>query len=405
LLPQADLWRVRADGTSAEQMTYLSNSEIRPHFMREGRVTMTTEKASSGFYQLSGRRINWDLTDYHPLLAQRAVSPYADDTTNPMSTRPSVGYASATDIREGADGNFLLILSDLNADGTPALPGGAGALAIFNRSIGPFEEGRFDPGFLASMRRVDGVTGHAGSNEGYRSPFILPDGTIMVSHASLPALNWSIVTVNPRTGIRTTLINNAVDAVVAYRYPARSTYNNRRQLVFGGGFDTGDTTHAIVHLPDAPMVFTLLTGNLRRGRPVDDFRKARYLAVYAEGMCPSSGCAINPATGVYENRTMLGKVPLADDGSVRIRVPSQTGVVLELQDGGGASVVKMSEEHQLGPGEQITLGVSQKLFDVVCGGCHGSVSGKELDVGVSPDALTGASASMSATSNPTVVGN
>ena len=61
-LPQSDLWRVElATPEYVEQMTFLSNSEVSPQFMREGRVTMTTEKASDGFYQLSGRRINWDL--------------------------------------------------------------------------------------------------------------------------------------------------------------------------------------------------------------------------------------------------------------------------------------------------------------------------------------------------------
>ena len=65
----------------------------------------------------------------------------------------------------------------------------------------------------------------------------------------------------------------------------------------------------------------------------------------------------------------------------------------------------MSEEHQLGPSEQISMGVQQSLFDAVCGGCHGSVTGSELDVAVTPDALTGASQSMSATQTPQTIGN
>ncbi|MCX5740962.1 MAG: hypothetical protein NT062_00520, partial [Proteobacteria bacterium] len=142
-LPQSDLWRVgvaghTVDQSSLTQMTWLSNSEISPQYMREGRVTMTTEKASDGFYQLSGRRINWDLTDYHPLLAQRAISPYAFDgmTKDLAATKPSIDYSSATDIRESSNGDFYLVLSDVGPDGAPVLRGAAGALAIFNRSIG-----------------------------------------------------------------------------------------------------------------------------------------------------------------------------------------------------------------------------------------------------------------------------
>jgi WD40 repeat protein len=411
-LPQSDLWRVAVSGdtvdqNSYEQVTFLSNSEVAPHFMREGRITMTTEKVSDGFYQLSGRRINWDRTDYHPLLAQRAISPYAS-LTDLTQTKPSIGYASATQIREGSDGSFLVILSDLNPDGTPVAPGRGGALGIFNRSIGPFEQGRSDIGYLPALRIVGATaTGRAGSPASYRSPVSLPSGDIMASFASAASTgNFDIVAVNPHSGAQTTLIaapagSALVDAVLVYKYPPRALYENRRQLVFGGS-DTGDPAHAVLHMPDAPMVFTLLTGNLRRGRPVDAFRKAKFLAVYGEGLCPAGPCGAN-INGIYQNRQLLGTASLADDGSVRVQLPSGTGVVLELQDDKHNTVVKMTEEHQLGPGEQISMGIVQPLFDAVCAGCHGSVTGHEVDVRVSPDALTGASASISATKPPQTI--
>ena len=417
--PQSDIWRVPVAGGAPEQITVLSNSEVNPQMMREGRITMSTEKASDGFYQVAGRRINWDLTDYHPLLAQRAQSNYtsATDTTD---MNPSIGFSQATDIREGADGSFLLILSD-SVMGVPALKGGAGALAIFNRSIGPFEMGRTDPGYLQSVKFLGtgAETGHAGASAGFRMPTPLPDGRILVSHASLPALNWDVVMLDPRTNAITSLNiaqtnGSVVDAVMAYKYPPRVLYLNRRQLVFGGAAVADDTAHGVLYMPDAPMVFTLLTGNLRRGRPVDLFRKATYLAVYTEGMCPAGPCS-RTTNGIYESRMMIGKSQLADDGSVKIRLPAQTGVVFELQDDAGNSIVKMGEEHQIGPGEQISMGVRQTivgtsgntvdLFDAVCGGCHGSVTGKETDIVVTPDALTGASTSIRQNDTPDDVGN
>lgn len=412
-LPQSDLWRMRVNGTTADQgslqqVTFLSNSEIGPAFMREGRMTMTTEKASDGFYQLAGRRINWDLTDYHPLLAQRKDSPFADPA-DLAASRPSIGFSSATDIREASNGDFLLVLADVQASGAPAVAGAAGALAVFNRSVGPMEVNRDTEGFLRSLRIIGnaGATGRMGATAGYRRPISLPDGTIMAAYTSNPAAGtFDIVAVDPRRNSQRNLFSNAanrVDAVLAYRTPAHELYLNRRQLVFGGGADLGDTGHAVLHLPDAPMTFTLLTANLRRGRPVDAFRTARFLAVYSEGNCPSGPCAAN-TNGIYENRTLLGRAPLASDGSVRVRLPAQTGVVLELQDGNGNAVVKMTEEHQLGPAERISMGVKAGLFDAVCGGCHGSISGRELDIAVTPDALTGASASLSATADPAAIG-
>ena len=49
---------------------------------------------------------------------------------------------------------------------------------------------------------------------------------------------------------------------------------------------------------------------------------------------------------------------------------------------------------------QISFGIVEPLFDAVCGGCHGSVSGQELDVFVSPDVLTGASKSLARDKDP-----
>jgi hypothetical protein len=412
---QSDLWRMRLPGGSPEQVTVLSNSEINPQMMREGRITMSTEKASDGFYQVSGRRINWDLTDYHPLLAQRKDSLYPS-TTDLATTLPSVGYSSATDIREASNGDFLVILSD-STNGAPALKGGAGALAIFNRSVGPFEANRTDPGYLQALHILGpaGATGRAGATAGFRAPFSMPDGKIMASFATnLNTLNWDIVVVDPRTNSAPASLGingngeTTVDAVIAYKYAPRQPYLNRRQLVFGGGVE-GDPSKAVVYMPDAPMVFTLLTGNLRRGRPVEAFRNAKFLAVYREGACPAGACA-RTTNGIYQSRALLGKAPLKEDGSVKVALPSRTGMVFELQGDDGRAIVTMQEEHQLGPGESIGMGVRQSIvnpagetvhvFDAVCGGCHGSVSGKELDVGVTADALTGASVSLSQTLDP-----
>jgi hypothetical protein len=214
------------------------------------------------------------------------------------------------------------------------------------------------------------------------------------------SLAWDLVAVEPRSGARTVLLDTGdaiVEAVLAIKRPARPMYLNRRQLVFGGGQDTdasGGEDYAVAHFPDAPLIFTLLNANLRRGRPVDLFRGAARLAVYEELGAPPG--TTSPTSGdIYQERELIGTAPLAEDGSARIRIPSRKGLILELQDGDGSPIVTMREEHQLGPGENITFGIVDELFDAVCGGCHGTVSGREIDVFVTPDALTGASQSLS----------
>ncbi len=376
--------------------------------MREGRVTMTTEKVSDGFYQLSGRRINWDLTDYHPLLAQRKDSLYvtSEDLTTPS---PSIGYSSATDIREAANGDFLMILSDTQNTGAPAEPGAAGALAIFSRSVGPFEQGRATEGYLRAMRIVGdpAATGRAGSARRLPPPRLAPDGRIMAAYTNdggATLRDRGGRSAPPATTPHTTLITGGDAARGSTPCSPTSTrrasvYQNRRQLVFGGDAAAGDAEHAVLHIPDAPMTFTLLTGNLRRGRPVEQFRDAR-TSPSRRGAARPSGTCMTGGNGIYENRSdarprraggrRLGAHAAAVEDRRRARAPGTSPA---------ARSSRWVRSTSSGPASATSMGVRQELFDAVCGGCHGSISGRELDVAVTPDALTSASKSESASAS------
>jgi mono/diheme cytochrome c family protein len=98
---------------------------------------------------------------------------------------------------------------------------------------------------------------------------------------------------------------------------------------------------------------------------------------------------------VFSDRTLLGVAGLESDHSVKVAIPARTPLILELIDGNAKTLFTMQEEHQLSPGEYITPGPPRAIFNGICGGCHGSLTGEELDVAVTPDALTGASVSLS----------
>ena len=402
-LPNANLFRVgpSLDFGNPEQMTFLLNSEIGPAFMQDGRVSFTAEKATAEFYQLSGRRINWDLSDYHPLLAQRATS--TDTFTADM--QPSVDFQQATEIREALDRNFVFIMSDAGARG------GGGALATFNRSIGPFQADRTEVTFLRAVVIVDpGATGKAGTTGVYRSPFSLPNGEIMASYAanvSNPAADtpkFDLVAVNEHTGARRPLASDGslsyVEAALGYKRAETMLFSNMPQLVFGGHKFTDADATAIMHLPDAPMLATVLAANLRRGRNVAAMDKAVALKVYEEAPPPNaSPGGLMGTQQVYVSRMSLGKAAFESDKSLKVYLPANRPLILEFVDGNDSPVLTMTEEHQVSVGEYITPGPPRALFNPICGGCHGSISGSELDVVVSPDALTGASVSLSR--NPT----
>lgn len=399
LLPNADLYRVGPDLSfdAPERMTALTNAELAPSFIANGQLAFTAEKATPDFYQLGGRRINWDLTDYHPLLGQRRVS---DDTFGKQL--PSIGYAQATEIREDLDRNFLVILSE------PGAKGAGGALGIFNRSIGPFEEGRSEVAFLRALVLADpAATGRDGTAGVYRSPYPALDGEILASYApnvrspEVDIPRYDLVLVDPVTKTRRLLLNgddrSLVEPAIGYKRAARHLFVNVPQLVFGGTRDP-KAEGAVMHVPDLPMLATLLDANLRRGRNVSAFDAAKSLRVY-EAEAPTSS-AVDPSKrqgveNVYTSRKLLGAAPLEADGSIKVVLPAGKPLILELADGEGKTVFTMREEHQMGRGEVITPGVPRGVFDAVCGGCHGSISGQELDVTVSVDALTSASVSLS----------
>jgi hypothetical protein len=245
----------------------------------------------------------------------------------------------------------------------------------------------------------------------YRSPFPLPDGRYLISYdggvtdGSAQTPRYDLVIIDAKDGTRQPLPAFAgggkshVEAVLVYKREPRPLFHNVTQLVFGGRVDPQDSAHGTVHYPDLPLLGTLLGANLRTGRFVQMLRPASQLVVYLDQPPPADLTqAMAGRTGsqmVYQNRVELGRAQLASDGSVQVRLPSLTPVVLELQSPSGEKLFTMNEEDQLGPGEHISRGVPQPVFNSVCGGCHGSVSGIELDIGLNADALTSASVSLS----------
>src|SRR4029078_13534152 len=93
----------------------------------------------------------------------------SNDTFDKAALKTSVDFQQATEMREGLDRNLLIMLSDETAVGA------GGALATFNRSIGPFQADRTEVTFLRSVKIIDpAATGKAGIAGGYRSPICPP---------------------------------------------------------------------------------------------------------------------------------------------------------------------------------------------------------------------------------------
>lgn len=410
----ANLYVREGDG-HIRQLTFLNNQELYPAFMRDGRLIFSAEKRAPDFYQLAGRRMNLDGGDYHPLFGQRST----------------VDFTQLTDVVELADKNLAMILSEKGAER------GAGALAILNRSIGvdqpstnpddylvdPGAIGRQNPEFFQhSLELLDtAATGKLSGTQGaYRNPTPLPDGRLLVSYApTVTALDafagkFEIAVVNPQTEERTTIITDPTQDCL---WPA-AVYAKPNFGVFGSRFDeanaatrVGSGSTAKVTVLDVGVLESLMFQNTRTGRPIPD---RPGLGVW-ESLPPEQGVTDYASGGtfvtsdrfgqLYARRQFLGNVTVQGDRSAGMIVPGGLPITLQarvqLAADAAPKVHHQREEMQFYPGEDSRQGFREEQFGGLCGGCHGSVSGVEMEIAIKPDILTSASQVAARSATPT----
>lgn len=401
LEPNANLFVREASGI--RQLTFLLNQELQPSFMTDGRILLTAEKRETDFHQLAGRRLNLDGGDYHPLFGQRT----------------SVGFDSATEIVESLDRNFVMIGGELDPAG--GVVDGAGRLVVLNRSIGPDQSAPRDPddrAYIASrfFPVNDGV---------FRSPAPLPNGSIVASCApSAPVVNWDLCVVDPRRGavalsalprLLASEATSELEAVAVLRRAPRTVFVSRTDEANGHTEIRAGTTDADILVTDFPLLATLLFENTRNGRPISEAVGGfRVLEVHPPPPTATSfdGLAdvVTDSLGRFHAaRTDRGFVSLEADGSAFIRIRGGMAMQLQPTDASGAPLsfglnaplgsagapftgpMLQRETMQFYPGENSRQSMPRPFFNALCGGCHGSISGREIDIAADVDVLTRAS--------------
>jgi hypothetical protein len=404
LAPNTNLY-VQDAGGAVRQLTFLLNHEFQPSFMGDGRVIFTAEKRELDFHQFAGRRENLDGGDYHPLFAQR----------------PSVGFGRTTEIVELLDRNLAMVAAPLDAID------GAGNIVIVNRSIGPDQDDRpaTDRQFVHSMHfpvtSAATITGQPAGTGAFRSPYPLPNGHLLVSCAlgatsvTTGSLAFRICDLDPDTGTVVEIGGGSganVEVTAVFAREMHPTFvssffeaNGHTEVDPAGG-------NATILYSDVPMIATLLFANTRTGRDIDhDIQGVDVL----ESLAPPSGVTslsdgsiagsvVTDAFGsFYRNLRNAGHASLAADGSMHIMVRGGMPVTLRPTDASGhpftfpatgapfTGEVVQRESVQFYPGEHNRQSIPRGFFNALCGGCHGSISDRELDVAADPDILTRAS--------------
>jgi len=263
-----------------------------------------------------------------------------------------------------------------------------------------------------SLRIVDeAATGKlSGTMGAYRNPSPLPNGSLLVSYApTVTALDnfsgkFDIVVVNPETGVRTTLITDgARDCIwpaAVYAKPNFGVFQSRQDEA-NAATRVQSGNDAKITVLDMGTMQSLLFQNTRSGRriePVSSFR------VY-ESLPPEAGVTDYASGGtyvttdkygqLYSRRQLLGSVPVQTDSSAGMILPGGVPITLAVRarlEGDTAPADHYQrEEMQFYPGEVGKQSFKRQQFNGLCGGCHGSVSGNEMDLAANPDILTSAS--------------
>src|SRR6185436_16975994 len=98
---------------------------------------------------------------------------------------------------------------------------------------------------------------------------------------------------------------------------------------------------------------------------------------------------------VFVKRALLGAPGIFGDGSTSISVPGGAPLVMQVTPvaiaGDANPVHYQREEIQFYPGEVLRQSFKLGFFNGLCAGCHGSVSGLELQISPNPDILSQAS--------------
>mgnify|MGYP001794084795 CR=1 FL=1 len=404
LAPNANLY-VLEDG-AVRQLTFLLNQEVAPSFLADGRVIFTTEKREPEFHQLALRRLNLDGGDYHPLFAQRG----------------SVGFEAATEVVELPNRNLAFVAGPLGA------AEGAGTIVVVNRSLGPDQDDRAagDRAYLHAMSvpvpgafgGIPGIPGGPTTQGAFRSPAPLPSGRLVVS-CDLGATDltrggyaYQLCELDPE-GFEVRPLGGEmgranVEAVAVMARPRLPIFTSRKDEANGATRVEPGATDAEVHFLDFPLLATLLFENTRVDRPID--ARIEGVQVFAAEPPPTSATRFSDVADevvsdgfgeVFVRYRSLGVAPLFADGSVRVRLPGGVPLLFQPTDGGGEALTfdegalfsgaqTQREQMQFYPGERANQSFPRRFFNGSCGVCHGSVSGRELDVAAAPDVLTSA---------------
>jgi hypothetical protein len=304
----------------------------------------------------------------------------------------------------------------------------AGTLAIINRSIGVDQRSLDATDYTADPNAITWpneaffqhsiqvpfpqATGKLDGTQGaFAHPAPLPNAQLLVSYApNVQNLgdfsgNFDIYVVDPVAGRLDPLLTDANDLlwpVAVYARQDHGIFRSRVDEPNGHTYVDPGRSSSEVTVVDFPLLASLLFQNTRTGRRLPQGNPP--FEVW-ESLPPEPGVTSIEQAGMfrvtdafgdfYARRQLLGQVAPFSDGSAKIELPGGVPIVLatDIRLAGEEQPQRhhQREEMQFYPGEVVHQAFRRDMFNGLCGGCHGSVSGLESHIAIRPDILTSAS--------------
>jgi len=441
-----DIWRF-IPGKFREtnsRMSWGSNQERRPTVRTTGEV-MTTSVRNLGYQDdkpvFNGAifRMQAGGFDFHPHGGERSQ------------------YALHSDAREMPEGLEIKTLHD------PRNLWGGGQLGLVDHGYGAsteannpvdnipltenYDEVTFSalPRYISEMVTFDPKVTHTGlsAGGGFRDPYPLPDGTIMVAHTD-QTLDHLDPDADPNWDIWQIEFEGSLQAADRHRIGAykksriekisieQAEYNPRplvirlqedrhhpldhQKFVQGhkpekihGVNRMPEGTPAEIEVYDFDLLTSFLTNFTQTGSrdipPADTIKYVRAIGVLplekedVEGIDDADPHATAVSKGVHTKKLIVGEVPLEQDSSLYVEVLPNVAWIIQALDKDKRAIYTLQRQFYTQPGERFTLSIPRSKFLNNCGGCHGSLTADPLDSIGPPDIVTEASRVM-ATWNP-----
>lgn len=315
----------------------------------------------------------------------------------------------------------------------------AGALAIFDRNMGPDLENPEDiqdaavPAYVRAMSVMsdDSVALGTGAAVLWRDPAGMPDGNLVASR--------STAAIDPLTGATTasTAATATVSFDLVYALVEASTTSRQPELqrvdvlVHEEGFwhveptpiyerkeAAAGATYIRDNLPSGQGMIQfydtfMLESILRDARPTgreNKFRRdiANLQATFGALLTPRDAYPIDvsmvrngdPAStrvsnGIHGRKWIVGPMPVEADGSALFWMPADQQFFLQtINEDSMAIGMRFDRWQFLTDGEAFGNGVRPATYDTICGGCHGSFTGVPEEAFGGVDILTSASVTL-----------